>query len=359
MTTVFDKIRDTFTVPTRHVTMSITASNGLKLIAIIAVLFIHTTARWEVSFMRNHGYFSEDFLAIFLNQVARFSVPFFVFISGFGLAVKYQADSKKGKPFSLKEFFSRRALKIGLPFLVLTLVILISQKKLGTNLSLPENIQVLFTYLFKRGADYHFYFFTIILECYALFPLLFRINSTWLLAGLFLLHVIFTAPSHIFFQKMGWYRPSFPASFIVYWVFYFYLGIYLSYNLVGFTAKLKKIHNYWVIIIFLLAFGLVMYEYIYWSNVYSSSTKAGPGYYNHFHRQTVLFYSLAFIILVFKYNDILDNLMQRRAFQFAAPFSFSIYIFHTWMLRLLHQTPLTHNAIALTITLFVLTLALR
>ncbi|RYZ94923.1 MAG: hypothetical protein EOO68_19420 [Moraxellaceae bacterium] len=61
-----------------------------RLIAIIAVICLHTSPFYGPTFSNNHLY---EYLAIIIDQTARFAVPFFFVISGYFWGVKVRAGS--------------------------------------------------------------------------------------------------------------------------------------------------------------------------------------------------------------------------------------------------------------------------
>ncbi len=337
--------------------MSRETANLLRLISITAVLIIHLTSPWELAFLKDHNYFSEDFLASLMNQWARFAVPVFVIISGYGLSKRYAKDGS----FELGSFFKRRFVKIGLPFVVITIIILLLNKKLtyngesdfGSNLVNIGN--TLFTYFFKRGADYHFYFFTIILECYLFFPLLRRVNSGWFLLVLLLNQLYFTSPSHLFIRDWGLYRPSFPSSFIAYWVFYFYLGIFWAKHEKKIKEKLARIPQTITWLLLLATIALVMSEYVWWSYRLSGNANAKPDWYNHFHRWVVIVYAIVVVGFYIRFDKYIQGLLKDKytgqVVAVATGLSFTVYIFHTWVLRGLRHTFFSYEVIILTVAL--------
>src|SRR5512147_3253785 len=98
-----------------HDLVSLPVSQLLRLIAIFAVLIIHGTYDAQVAFMHPPEAGWVDVLGVILNQLARFSVPVFVFLSGYGLAYKFR-DTQALLP-GAKDFYSNRMTRIGIPFL--------------------------------------------------------------------------------------------------------------------------------------------------------------------------------------------------------------------------------------------------
>lgn len=268
----------------------------------VLVLAIHATGPYEYRFLQHHNFLSQDFLSVVLNQMARFSVPVFVALSGFGLTIKYGTLAKETTLQDLKvplpSFYRDRIIKIGIPFLVWTVIILFLKDRLAGPYD-KDFFQSMLPYLYKRGADYHFYFFHIIFECYVVFPFLamflarFKKLRIPALALSALVQFYVSSPSHIWFSE--WPGPPFLFSaFLLYWQFPLVLGV---------TAALRKLEKpapilsasarWWTLLLTILAAGICILEYIYWSY-----ERSNPGDFNHFTRISVMTYA-ALIFLLF------------------------------------------------------------
>jgi surface polysaccharide O-acyltransferase-like enzyme len=347
--------------------MSRLSGDFLRLLAIVAVLIAHATSACEWRFCSDHQFVSESFVGAFLNQLARFCVPIFVILSGYGLTLKYNRLFEKGTvkfgfPF-VWQFFKDRAARIGLPFLVWTLVFLfLANKFISFNTDwltfISHNLQVLGRYLCLEGADYHFYFFLIIIECYLVFPLLVKIKSYSLWIFLLLMQIFFTSPSHILLNSLGIHRPDFPSSFIIYWVFYFYTGVLFAHHLAAIKNFVMARSPLWFILAIAASFGLVLFEYIYWS--YHQND---PGNYNHFHRQSIILYTFATLFFFVRFDGAIEKILgtpeaRGKAITLGAELSFAVYIFHTTILRLLNKTFLSHELFMLMASLLVISFGL-
>lgn len=346
--------------------MSRLTSDLLRVLAIFAVLVIHATGGNETAFAAGHVYASDDFLGVLLNQLARFSVPVFVALSGFGLTMKYAGKNGAGvmDRAAVKEFYLGRATKILLPFLVWTVLYFflleryVWSAKLDTLANLWINAGLLLGYLTTQGVDYHFYFFIIILQCYLLFPLLFRVRRWWLWGVLLLVQLTFTAPAHELFLLAGIRRPSFFSAFLIYWAFWFYTGVMLAARRERIVSVLARIKGWVVSGVVLLAAGAVIGEYLR-----HSRPGADPGAFNHFSRWTVVAFGLAVLALFTRFDGQIAAWLERdprrgRAVAWLAGLSFSVYIFHVWPLRLLEQLTGRFETVLFTLTLAVLSFGL-
>jgi len=326
------------------------SANLLRLLSIIAVIFIHATSTWEVNFSHTLDYFSNSFLGVILNQVTRFSVPVFIFLSGYGLTKKYGLYSydsiEKNVDFSIKEFFKRRFSKIGIPFLFFTILFLGLNKKFHFlfTTEFPQNIfllsSTLFEKLFITGADYHFYFFIIILELYLLFPLLRKIKYQKSIFVVFLIiHVLYTSPTHLLFQVLSIERPKLPSSLFVYWILYFYSGMLFAQHEKTIRQLLYKMKKT-VYLIFTISLFLVFYDYLYHSHYFFHTKIVPVDWYNHFARLSITLYFFGFMTFYIVMDDKIDQFLQSKkrllhTIELGAAISFTVYILHTTVLRML------------------------
>ncbi len=330
--------------------MSRTLTDLLKIIAIVFVVLIHTTSAEEHTFARQHQFFSIDFVGVILNQMGRFSVPLFVFLSGYGLA---QSSHSRNRTFlattDWTDFFSKRFSKIVLPYIVLTFIFLFFRGNSYTladgTLSgfLIQNFGVYAKALLKGNADFHFYFFVIILELYVLYPLLYIASrkkaGSVLLALLFMNQFLWTYPSTEILMQWGIHKPVFPSTFFIFWIFYFYAGIWISSHPAVRRPKNKSFALFYILPA--LAFSGVMTEY-----VYSSYKMNDPGMYNHFHRMTIVLYLSSIILLVYwNSGSFVLPLKYSKNLSILSSVTFFVYIYHMVFVRLF--SPFTNNFLVL------------
>ncbi len=69
----------------------IVAMDLLRALSTIAVILIHVTG--TILYNSNNKSLTYNF-SLILNQLSRFSVPAFIFLSGFGLTLSYKKESK-------------------------------------------------------------------------------------------------------------------------------------------------------------------------------------------------------------------------------------------------------------------------
>ena len=321
----------------------------LRFISIAAVLIIHASSGGEREFFGTGDFFSEAFLAVLLNQWARFSVPLFILLSGYGLALKYQ------KEFTPGEFVQNRASKILTPFVVWTLFFLYLQDALFSGAAWTRAI--------FYGADYHFYFFTIIIQCYALFALLRKINSFPFLVLLFCLTLIFYSPSHVILTWLGLPVPAWPASLVVFWLFYFYAGIIFAYRQKIILERINRIPTVFFMAAAFLSYGILMYEYLAWAKYLTGVQGALPDWFDHFNRWSVILYTFALLAFIIRMGSVIENFLEDKPWlksgvATGSALSFTVFIFHTNILRALTQVGMGNFYVALCVCLIPLSFTL-
>jgi membrane-bound acyltransferase YfiQ involved in biofilm formation len=195
----------------------------LRLIATVAVIAIHTTSQdMTLSLLGYYG-----------NQLARFSVPMFLILSGFLL---FQSDLHDGF-LPRVEFYRKRFRRILLPYIIWTifysLVLHYYFNGLqNSHLILPDMVR----HLFLGNGFTHLYFVVIIIQLYLLYPFIrrgFEAHPGWFLLISLLLSLACQLVLYLNALKTihlsGAYTQIYLIAFPV-WIFYFLLGMYLALN---------------------------------------------------------------------------------------------------------------------------------
>ena len=324
--------------------MSVPLTTLLRIAAMTAVIFIHVSAPWERAFAAG-DVSALTVAAVVLNQAGRFCVPLFLVLSGYGLSLRYRQV-----PLTLSGyggFIRRRFLKAAVPYIVWSTVFFLALFLLNSGTAAAGPADTAGRYLrdlLTGSADYHLYFMVILLQCYALFPLLVRFPAVPLLGGSGAALVLFAYPVIDVLRQRGLALPVLPSVFVGGWLFYFGLGIAAgrsrradrSRSAVSVAAAAA-----------LLLAGVVIAEYIW-----RSRSGAPPGHYNHFNRVTVMGYTLALTGWVWcaapKWEPLLRRPGIKRLLEWAAPLLMTVYFVHTLVLRLVRQTPLGDHVFAAT-----------
>lgn len=322
--------------------MTRSTTDSVKVIAAIAVVGIHATSTSENHFFQQHNFLSLDFIGVLVNQVARFSVPLFLYLSAYGLAKSEKKDGAGFFPAYLN-FLWKRMPTILVPYFFFSGIALVLEfhSYSGTTAELSQKI----LHKLRIGAaDYHLYFLVILAQCYLLFPLLSRIARAYpggyrvatgfvlvLVAGL-----LYKGSSELLLPKLGLSHPGWHASFAVYWLPYFMLGILHAQKPPAFAASADNSvpaegsSQLWKSIA--LAFGVVLtLTYVVAEYIYYSRQGNPVDYYNHFSRPSVMLYALAVIYLLHSFRTSPFG----RGAERIAPLTFSVYLIHPQVLRLL------------------------
>lgn len=156
----------------------IKALDSLRVLAISAVVLVHTTTRTiEASRDNLLGYP----WSLFLNQIGRFSVPLFFIVSGFALELNYDYH---GSYFA---YLKKRLTRVLIPFIFWSLIYYFF---IYTN-----NHDNLWWVLFTGNASYQLYFIPTLIIFYILFPLLHKIYkfvaNKWIFILLTLIEIWF------------------------------------------------------------------------------------------------------------------------------------------------------------------------
>ncbi len=319
----------------------------LKGLAILAVIGLHIIP-FFVNAENVSSSKSQDLLV--LMNYFRFSVPFFVALSGLSLARKYGEVR-----FNTIEFLKNRVVKLlPLYFFWLAIIYLIVHLVPGWA-GFADSFPLWQRVILGRG-DYHLYYVPMIVSLYLLFPVLF-----WLTRKVGIIFVLFTLFLQIWFY---WYLGNIVVHdptikslqtdqqqyvFLASWIFYFVLGIYL-----GLTERVK---SFWLGVLALpfLAIGLR------WA-VLETQTLLGEGqniiFAGGFTRISVILLSVSALTvgLNFLPKQLAKGRLLFGPIVFLGQVSFLIYLSHTIVLRILwglafYSTPTALLVISITIWL--------
>jgi surface polysaccharide O-acyltransferase-like enzyme len=226
--------------------------NYLRGIAILAVLLIHTTDDTAYLYKLN----KMTFTLTYIEELSRFAVPMFVFISGFVLYNKYKAD------LPMKEFYLKRFLAIVLPYIFFSIIynMIFSYQ----NLSLTALIQS----IINGNASGQFWYIKLIIKFYIFYPLIVAYYN-WikqysgknthlsLFSSILLLYLFswFVYPLNI-----TAITSDTPLRFLVYFLF----GIYVNDNYEHISKYLENVSTKEVILLCIPIVTLPPFLMIYW-----------------------------------------------------------------------------------------------
>lgn len=212
-------------------------------ISMMGVIGIHVGSQYIMNPSANI-----HLIALF-EIVSRFSVPIFFFISAFGLF--YNLDPNK--PFSYRDFLTRRFKTVLIPYLVWSLFYLIHDAMLyGTGFPSPFRLAGI---LFFGVAKYQLYFLVLLIWFYLAMPLwiwIIRRADKAFLVGLLLFQIAFnywssfSVPFNVFvyglpdtslLKPLLMYRLNY---WVLHYIFIFLLGGYLAVHIDSFRMLMQN-----------------------------------------------------------------------------------------------------------------------
>ena len=310
--------------------------DALKAAAVTAVIIIHSISAAIAPFLTK---WPQIGLLLGTDQIMRFSVPFFITVSGYLLAGKYQHTKIEFVPF-----LKKRALQL-LPMYFLWSGIIYLYLNYFTGE--PGNQYNLLQITFLGRADYHLYFVPVLFYLYLTFPILIYLNRksktavlitalTLQLAAILFANLV---NNHFFQPPFLWgdqQQYVFPLS----WIFYFVLGIYLQ-GING--TNLQKIVRAISVIsivpaaIYLFVDSLTIYKE---TQSYISATT--------FTRLSILIFAslTAIIFLSWQQTVLRIPKLAVRLLSSIGKRSYNIYLFHTLVIRILYQLVKPENLLS-------------
>lgn len=203
----------------------IKALDALRVIAISAVVLVHITTRTIETTKDNLLGYS---WTLFLNQIARFCVPLFFIVSGFGLELNYDYHT------GLWGYLKKRASKILIPFIFWSTVYYL--------FIYNQNHDNFFWVLFTGNASYQLYFIPTLVIFYLIFPFLHRIYNViankWIFSLLLIIEVVLTYKDY-YIREFAYPDPV-HIALLAY--IYFLIGMIAARNkdkIISFTKKFK------------------------------------------------------------------------------------------------------------------------
>lgn len=223
--------------------------NYLRAIAIIGVLIIHTTddtaAVKELTGL--------TFSLMYIEELVRFSVPMFVFVSGFVLYNKYKSE------LPMKEFYKKRFMVILIPYLIFSVIYCIFNEHLGIIPTVTLNSII--TSIFNFSASGHFWYIKLILTLYLFYPIIIAyyeiIKDSF---GTYTFLILFM--SVLIMYLLGTFIPEFgfalanPFKYLIYFIF----GICINDNYEQISLSLKRMSLKKIIPLIVLIVGLPFFS---------------------------------------------------------------------------------------------------
>lgn len=254
-------------------------------------------------------------VGLLFNQIIRFAVPVFIFLSGMGLRLSR-------KPYSSYLRFIWYRLRKILPFYCLwTILYLITDDSTNQPLALSRISKA----LISGDASYHLYFIPLIVQFYLVFPFLHKcLRQT---SGLLLSLAITLA---IQFSNLYLSVPTPWAYFIdqrnfLSWLFYFALGIWSASRLTLLERSFKQKRSTILLLLLFCSLGLIIEASIY--------LKLGKGLELSLTqmRPSVIIYSLVFGRWVWSSGQGWPGVI-KSFLTFLSTISYEIFLVHVFLL---------------------------
>ncbi len=307
----------------------------LRVIASIAVIVVHSVHYWVEQYAKNQTLWSLNYFTTYLDQLSRFTVPLFLFLSGFGLTAKYVGSSK---PLDVNQYYRKRLLKIFVPFLMWTAIT--SFRHVDYVLGLPWKNNALgsltdvLRFVFFEGFDYQYYFLIVLFQLYMIFPWVYRLAKSKSCFVLFLgLHLLLMAPSETFADALGISPLHFHPNWLILHWFFCYAGMFVAWNQEWIEKIVESYSPKQAWLFWLFCFALINAEV-------QINLAYGKELWNidHCNRWSIMLYCAASLLVFLKIKPWLEQtIYANKNFQFIfthlAPYTFFVYLVHTHFLR--------------------------
>ena len=306
----------------------------LRVLASVFVVAAHCVHFWVEGFYAHRDFLSLSFLSAVFDQMTRFTVPLFFFLSGFGLTLQFQ-----GKPLRLWDYYRYRLSKILVPFLLWSLFTGFRHQEfiLGMPwLSDPRAAAAVFLrFLLLDGFDYQYYFVIVIFQFYLVYPLFYKLGRSRLFMGLFLvLHLALMSPMETYLQLLGLQLPVIHPNLLLFHWLYCFAGMHAAWNKEFLASLAGRWSGRKLAVLWLTTLLLLLGEFL--GNLWNEKQLYDT---DHFNRWSVVLYCLASLALFMKYKGALaarvyESPTGKFLFSHVAPFTFFVYLAHTHVLRM-------------------------
>ncbi|WP_096636195.1 acyltransferase [Clostridium cochlearium] len=282
----------------------------LRAICALAVVIIHTSGYTLINSAEGSVSYN---VSLSLNQIARFSVPLFLFLSGLGLGISYKKDE------SYFKFLRKRVFKIIPPYILWGSLYLILIQKNYDYKTWGE--------LFLKGDKvfYHLYYIPLIMTLYIIFPILYplfkRIEGV-IISLLISLGVTYFAH---YYNVPDLTLDIFSKRNAIFWNVYFISGVYISKE-VNNLIRRTKTHKVKIMVIMILCVICLIGE-----SFMGLKTGKSLDYSTTFIRPSVMIYSYIVMLYVFSKTYNKKSILVKILGEISKS-SFSIYLIHPMVL---------------------------
>jgi len=305
----------------------LSALDMFKGLAILAVVLLHIQSGLPKTVGFDNAF---PQLSLALNQLLRFSVPLFVALSGYTLAIRYPSSQ-----LSLRHFYRRRFERIVplylLWFMVHALIFTLIPSWGGN--PFHWNSSQFIDLLFLGKIDYHLYFIPLIFQFYLLYPVCIKFLKRWPAAFLtlsFLVQLLTFWYFQAFTLKPNLVSYSDQERYVLFtsWIWYFSLGMWLSTLLKKQIGRISSQAFWWGITT--LSFFLMVLDSLLIVNRGLDVLDA-----TSFTRYSVMLYASLAVYLSLKNQAKLETWPEKlkTILVWVGRQSFLIYLSHTLVLR--------------------------
>lgn len=252
------------------------AIDALRVIAILAVVLIHTTTRTLERTGYNLNFFGWSLL---LNQIPSFAVMLFFMISGYVLEHNYKEN------LDFPEYIKRRFNKIFIPYIFWSSVYYF--------FIYTKNSENFLTNLLTGDSSYQLYFIPSLMVLYFIFPLIHKIYKfianrwVFIVLGLIELYVLY---NDYYVKNLPFHTA---VNYVLFNYFVFVVGMVAARNTDRLLVFIKKTWFFLLLISVYFAIDI----FLQGKNIYFKTYNIDAFYSRH--RPSILFYTLSLSPLLF------------------------------------------------------------
>lgn len=298
----------------------------MRSLAAICIVLIHITS----------GQVLGNQYAYFVNQLSRFASPMFLMIAGMILV---HIEMNRPSP-SLGYFYKRRFSRVLIPYLLWSLIYFLFTSRNYILQFRWADLREMFlndfpVQLMEGSAFAHLYFILIMVQFYALFPLLYR----WLqvhASSFLIVSFVLTAGLNglVYMHQFRWVTlPSLPVPYVVLfvnWIVYFAIGMaVMKYEKRWQDLVLKRSALVVAFLLWISSLGLLLYDGML-TKTYGISVKPSSLLY------ALMSFLLVYIVVyMIKLPDKPWKTKASRGMEWFASNSFLVYLLHPLCMSIL------------------------
>jgi surface polysaccharide O-acyltransferase-like enzyme len=320
--------------------------NNLRLIALYAVIVLHTSA--VLLALYGKVPFEDWFAADFYNGLVRFAVPVFVMITGALLL---------HREYELGDFLKRRLSRVVVPFLFWSMVYIAYSwynEEITFDADPWTNIKLVL-HLLKYGSSYHLWYVYMLIGLYFVIPVISKFvrHATEIEIVYFL--IVWFGIMMLNQPYLSRFNPQVDVHYFAGYIGYLVLGHYLAFK----KFDYKNI-GVWTVVVLLLTLILIVTGT--WL-LYKNNSTVGTLFYEPVSPTIVLMSASVFLTARFTLPKVPPAIIRVR--NFVGSYNYGIYLGHALVLYLLDYVNISYKlcapiiSIPITATIcFMLTLAL-